>query len=202
MKRSEQIALGAAGVILIAALWPESDPTPGANGPLAFANPQECREAGVISAIECESLWGDAATAHLRSARKFSDSASCEALNGAGGCQQSTFNGAQVFVPAMVGYLIARNAGLNGAPTAQALYPGGPRAFTPCPPGTTDPTRLANCGTTARSSSSSSGGSYRTSSGENVPAYSRARNSGSSSASTSVARGGFGSTGHSISSGG
>jgi uncharacterized protein YgiB involved in biofilm formation len=217
VKRSEQIILGAAGLIIVAAFWPKAE-KPGDNGePLVFATPQDCKAGGSFTAEECEAQWGKAAEAQLAAAPKFSTGTACEAEHGAGQCRPATWNNAAVFVPAMAGYMLARQS-IGGPPVGQPLYPA-----QPCPPGVSTAQRpdcvaanrgnsgSSSSGTSSRSSgwssepsSSSSSRTYRTGGGQVVVPFSGGggRVSPASGGSHTTARGGFGSTSHSVSSGG
>lgn len=218
MKRSEMIILGAAGLIIVAAFWPKSEKLGEGGEPLIFANPLDCKTSGSVSAETCETEFGKAAERQLAEAPKFTDANACEQAHGFGACRPATWNGASVFVPAMVGFMLARSWGGLGAPAGQPLYGAPPQ---PCPPGV-DTAARPECGS-SRSNSSSSGSSgsssrssgssssnssrsYKTGSGQVVVPFSgsgsRVSTSPSSSGSSTTARGGFGSTSHSVSSGG
>jgi hypothetical protein len=164
MKRSEYIAIGAIGVLLVATFWPRSDPssdpvidTAAAGGSgfttLAFASLDECRQSQAVTEQECRAEWGKAQEGTIADAPKYDTLASCEEEYGANQCRPATWNGASVFIPALAGVLIARS--LAGAATAsQPLYPPrtGPAS---CPPGY-NPADRPECQT--RTASSSSGG--------------------------------------------
>ncbi len=223
MKRSEYIILGAAGLIIVAAFWPKTE-KPGDNGePLVFATPQDCKAAGSFTSEECEAQWGKAAEDQLRAAPKFSNNATCEAAHGTGQCRPATWNAASVFVPAMAGYMLARQFS-GGPPVGQPLYP----SRQPCPPGVSGPDCVAASSSSSSSGSRSSGGSsgwssgssssnssrsYKTGAGQVVVPFaggggrvSSPSSSGSSSYSSSssgtTTRSGFGSTSSSYSSSG
>ncbi|MFA6968395.1 DUF1190 domain-containing protein [Bosea sp. (in: a-proteobacteria)] len=205
MKRSTQIGLVAAGVVLVATIWANSgDDTQ--EDSLVYNSLAECRAAGQLSSSQCEQRFNEATANHLRDAKKFTSAAACETEYGAGSCRSAVWNGAQVVVPALAGIMLARSLSQGGG-AAQPLLPPTQQA---CPPGSQQP----EC-QQARSSSSSSGGSgggyggrssssssssraYSTTSGAALVARSGTV-SGASSAST-VSRGGFGSTSHSYSS--
>jgi hypothetical protein len=170
MKRSEYIAIGAIGVLLAATFWPRSDPNRdpavdaaagGGSGftTLAFASQDECRQSQAVTEQVCTAEFGKAQTAGVADAPKYDVLADCEAEYGASQCRPATWNGAQVFIPALAGVLIARS--LAGAATSQPLYPPrtGPQS---CPPGVSL-TERPECQTRTASSSSSSGGGSSTS---------------------------------------
>jgi uncharacterized protein YgiB involved in biofilm formation len=222
VKRSEYIILGAAGLIIVAAFWPKTE-KPGDNGePLVFATPQDCKSAGAFTAEECEAQWGKAAQEQLSAAPKFKDNAACETAHGAGQCRSVTWNAATVFVPAMAGYMLARQFS-GGPPVGQPLYP----SRQPCPPGVNapdcTPTSSSSSGSGSSSSSSrSSGGSsgfssssssrsYTTGAGQVVVPFAgsggrvsspSSSSSSSYSSSGTTTRAGFGSTSSSYSSSG
>lgn len=231
MKRSHAIALGATG-ILLAGAWLGSGKQSMDNqadgqrevDALLYASVQDCITANVLSRESCEAEFASLEQNHVASAPKFADQSTCEAQYGAASCKPATFNGASVFVPAMIGMLVANH--LSNRRQAQALYPQQANAQ-PCAPGQT-PLTQPGCVAPRGASSGSGGGwrSYSTSSGGNVsrnfsnsassvlrvPANVAAapaarstlgpvtsRSSAPSAAST-VSRGGFGSTGVSSSS--
>jgi uncharacterized protein YgiB involved in biofilm formation len=165
MKRSEYIAIGAIGVLLVATFWPRSDPNrdpaidtaaSGGSGftTLAFASQDECRQSQAVTEQVCTAEFGKAQTASVADAPKYDVLADCEAEYGASQCRPATWNGAQVFIPALAGVLIAR--GLTGAmASSQPLYPPrtGPQS---CPPGVSYVER-PECQPRSSSGSSSSG---------------------------------------------
>lgn len=220
MKRSEQIILGAAGLIIVAAFWPKTETPEETTQALVFGSPTECKNSGAITATECDTQWSRAAEQQLATAPKFERSADCETTYGTGQCRESRWNGASVFVPTMVGFMLARQFGASGPQVVQPLFPAGAQASA-CPPGA-DPALRPDCaasrsGGGSSSSSRSSGSSSRaftTSSGKLVVAGSRTGTStgtstvprsatSSPSVNTHVAsRGGFGSSAHGFSIGG
>jgi uncharacterized protein YgiB involved in biofilm formation len=159
MKRSSYIILGTAGVLLVASLWPRNVSTVGSDGVStggdmndlqAFQSLDECKAHPALNAERCTREFARAQENYLTTAPKFTSQQECEGQFGAEGCRQTTFNGTSVFVPALMGFLIARS--LTSSMSPQALLPArtGPVA---CPPGNT----LPEC--QPRQSSSSSGGS-------------------------------------------
>lgn len=223
MKRSEYIILGAAGLIIVAAFWPKSETPEEAAGALVFSSLAECKTSGKMTLAECDTEWSKAEKQQVAAAPKFEDIKYCETTYGAGNCNKTTVNGVSAFVPAMVGFMVARQLGAGG-PVTQPLYPGSQQ---PCPPGA-DASQRPDCaaanrssssggssgtssGTSSRSSGSTSGTSsksYRTGNGQVVVPFSggsgrvSAPSSTSSSGSGTTSRGGFGSTSSSFSSGG
>jgi uncharacterized protein YgiB involved in biofilm formation len=199
MKRSTQIGLAAVGVVLVATIWANSGSDEEES--LVYNNLAECRAGGQLSSSQCEQRFNEASANHLRDAKKFTSTSSCEAEYGSGSCRSAVWNGAQVIVPALAGIMLARSFAQGGG-AAQPLLPPTRQA---CPPGS--PAQECQ---QARSSSSSSGGGYGgRSSSSSSRAYSTtsgaalvARSgtvSGVSTTST-TSRGGFGSTSRSYSS--
>lgn len=225
MKRSHAIALGATGVILAGAwlgsgntrVGDEDAPTVEAG---IYADANECISARVLTRDVCEAEFKKATEAHVASAPKYADRATCETQYGANQCRTSTFNGASVFVPAMIGMLVANH--LSGQRQSQPLYPNR-NAPPACAPGQTPQTQ-PGCTTSSSRSYATSTGSYLSrsigQSGSNtatripaaVAAVPVARSTvipagtpysaptASPASSGGVARGGFGSTGHASSS--
>ena len=183
MKRSTKIGLGAAGIVLAASVWSLMG---GEDEKIVYSDAAACRADGKLTAEQCEQRFQEARAAHARDARRFPSLTGCEAEFGSGRCESILVNGAQMWVPAFAGLMLAR--GLAGA--AQQLLPPNRQM---CPPGSTVP----EC-QPARSGGGSGGGGhwYTTTSGGSVSTSPSGR-SGVSVAS----RGGFGSTGHGVSSG-
>ena len=200
MKRSSQIGLAAAGVLLVATVWSMTGEDPQEN--LVYNSLSDCRAAGQLTAQQCETAFSEATAARLKDAPKFQSQTACEAQYGANGCSSATIGGAQYFIPALAGFMLAR--GLSGG-QAQPLMP--PTAAT-CPPGSTQP----ECQQARSSSSSSSGGyyggssssrsrAYSTTSGRSITAaFSPGARGGSTAATSTASRGGFGSIARSFSS--
>jgi uncharacterized protein YgiB involved in biofilm formation len=172
LKRSEYIALGAVGVLLVATFWPRSSPAPLPNDPaldtaaqgsgfttLAFASLDECRQSQAVTEQTCTAEFGKAQQATVADAPKYNALADCEAEYGANQCRPATWNGASVFIPALAGVLIARSIA-GAVANSQPLYPPrtGPQS---CPPGF-NPQERPECQvrTASSSGSSSSGRSY------------------------------------------
>lgn len=207
MKRSTQIGLAAAGVVLVATYWSLSGGE--TEDSLVYSNLAECRAANQLTASQCEQRFNEASANHLREAKKFTSTAACEQEFGSGGCQSAVWNGAQVVIPALAGIMLARQF-MSGGGAAQPLLPPTNSA---CPPGTRQPgSGRPECEQPPRSSSSSSssGGSYGGSSSSRSRAYTTtsgqamvARNissTGMASTPSVASRGGFGSTSRSFSS--
>ena len=202
MKRSTQIGLAAAGVVLVATYWSLSGGE--TDDSLIYNNLGECRAANQLSASQCEQRFNEASANHMRDAKKFTSSASCEQEFGSGGCQSAVWNGAQVFIPALAGIMLARQF-MSGGGAAQPLLPPTSSA---CPPGTRQPgSGRPECEQPARSSSSSSGGyyggsssrsrAYTTTSGRAMVAR-NISSTGMASTPSVASRGGFGSTSRSF----
>ncbi|PZU90829.1 MAG: hypothetical protein DI527_13525 [Chelatococcus sp.] len=195
MKRSTQIALAAAGVVLVASFWPGGEED---REDLVYNGLDECRKDGRLSAQQCETAFSEATAARLRDAPKFASQRECEAQYGASGCSSASIGGTNYFIPALAGFMLAR--GLSGG--AQPLMPPTTAA---CPPGSANPECQQARAATSSSSSSSSGGSsgggarrYSTSGGRSIAAVPTAARAASGVSTTS--RGGFGSTAKSYSS--
>jgi uncharacterized protein YgiB involved in biofilm formation len=201
MKRSTQIGLAAAGVVLVATYWSLSGGE--AEDSLIYNNLSECRAANQLSASQCEQRFNEASANHLRDAKKFTSSASCEQEFGAGSCQNAVWNGAQVFIPALAGIMLARQF-MQGGGAAQPLLPPTSAA---CPPGSRQPgSGRPECERSSGSSSSSSGGggggrsrAYTTTAGQALVAR-NISSTGMARTPSVASRGGFGSTSRSFSS--
>jgi uncharacterized protein YgiB involved in biofilm formation len=220
MKRSTAIILGASGVILGAAWLGSSSPEPETEASI-YANVAECINAGVLSRDTCETEFAAARENHTTRAPRFTGQRDCEAQYGSGSCQPATIAGTSYFIPAMAGFLVATH--LANRRQAQALLPPLTSQQT-CAPGQTPQTQ-PGCVVRSSGGSSSAGGwrSFSTSSGYAVNRSSAAsprvtlpssvttlpspRTSTGpvtartpSASSSTVSRGGFGSTGRSVSS--
>ncbi len=202
MKRSTQIGLAAAGLLLVGSYWGRTGSQDQSEESLVYANLAECRAGGQLTSTQCDQRFREASATHLRDAKKFASTSACETEYGAGSCQSAVWNGASVVVPALAGFMLARSLAQGGG-AAQPLLPPTQQA---CPPGSQQP----EC-QQARSSSSSSGGSYG---GRGSSSYARAYSTTSGAAlvarsgsspgvattTTTTSRGGFGSTARSYSS--
>lgn len=220
MKRSEYIAIGAVGLLAVAAFWPRNVTTVGGTvdetpaDAQAFATTEECRTTAGMTAEACDRAFASAQAVAAANSPRYENQASCEAQYGAGQCRTSTWNGSSVFVPAMVGMLVARSLANAAQPQSQPLFPSraGPAN---CPQGASTPGR-PECAQPARSGGVGAGGvigsgrAYSTASGTAVTRapgadarvrYDARPRSGVSSGSGTVARSGFGSTGRAGSSG-
>lgn len=200
MKRSSQIGLAAAGVLLVATVWSMTSEDPQEN--LVYNSLSDCRAAGQLTAQQCETAFSEATAARLKDAPKFQSQNACETQYGANGCSSATIGGAQYFIPALAGFMLAR--GLSGGQAqAQPLMP--PTAAA-CPPGSTQPECQQARSSGSSGSSSYGGGSsrsraYSTTSGRSITAAFAAGARGGGTAATSTAsRGGFGSIARSFSS--
>ncbi|MGL4242674.1 MAG: DUF1190 domain-containing protein, partial [Beijerinckiaceae bacterium] len=83
MKRSEYIAIGAIGVLLVATFWPRAstpvppeDPVLNASRgsgftTLAFASVDECRASQAVTEQECRSEWDKASGTSIADAPKY-----------------------------------------------------------------------------------------------------------------------------------
>ncbi|MDP3411244.1 DUF1190 domain-containing protein [Bosea sp. (in: a-proteobacteria)] len=200
MKRSTQIGLAAAGVLLVATYWGRSGSQDQSEDSLVYNTIAECRAGGQLTSTQCDQRFREASANHLRDAKKFTSTSACETEYGSGSCQSAVWNGAQVVVPALAGFMLARSL-TQGGGAAQPLLPPTQQA---CPPGSQAP----EC-QQARSSSSGSGSSYGGRGGSSARAYSTTSGaalvarSGSSpgvTTTTTTSRGGFGSTARSYSS--
>ncbi|WP_332696713.1 DUF1190 domain-containing protein [Bosea sp. (in: a-proteobacteria)] len=205
MKRSTQIGLAAAGVVLVASYWSLSGGE--TDDSLIYNNVAECRAAGQLSASQCEQRFNEASANHLRDAKKFTSTAACEQEYGSSGCQSATWNNAQVAIPALAGIMLARQF-MQGGGAAQPLLPPTSAA---CPPGTRQPgSGRPECEQPARTSSSSGSSGYYGGSSSRSRAYTTtsgqamvARNissTGMASTPSVASRGGFGSSSRSYSS--
>ncbi|AOG05367.1 MAG: DUF1190 domain-containing protein [Bosea sp. (in: a-proteobacteria)] len=203
MKRSTQIGLAAAGILLVATYWGRSGSQQQSEESLVYANLAECRAGGQLTSTQCEQRFNEATANHLRDAKKFTSTSACETEYGSGSCRSAVWNGAQVVVPALAGFMLARSLAQGGG-AAQPLLPPTQQA---CPPGSQAP----ECQQARSSSSGSSGGGYGgRGSSSSARAYSTTSGaalvarSGSSpgvaTTTTTTSRGGFGSTARSYSS--
>jgi hypothetical protein len=216
MKRSSMIFLGATG-ILVAGAWLGRSTGPLGHDEKAniYDDVNACVTAQVLTRDQCEAEFAAARGRHLSEAPRFSNSAACESQYGSGQCQPATIAGTSYFLPVMAGILAGQM--LANRRPAQALLP--PlRTQQPCAPGFT-PATQPGCVVQRSSSTTSSGGGWRSYSTSSGSALSRntagpttvtvprgtvttRSNTGSStinSPSFSVTRGGFGSTARSTS---
>lgn len=221
MKRSTAILLGATGIVLVGA-WlgrtPKTDPDAEAS---IFTSVAECINSGTLTRETCEAEFAAARETHQSTAPRFTTQGSCEGQYGQGSCQPATIAGTSYFIPAMMGAMIASQ--LANQRRAQALLP--PlQGAQPCAPGFTPATQPGCVVQQPRSSSGSSSGGWRSFS--TAGGYSVSRSSSASPtvrvpsdavarpaprsstgpiaprpsvSSSSVSRGGFGSTASSIS---
>jgi uncharacterized protein YgiB involved in biofilm formation len=205
MKRSTQIGLAAAGVVMVATVWSLSGDDPKED--LVFNSIEDCRSNGALGAQACETAYAIASDKRLREAPRYADNAACEAVYGPGSCSAATIDGRTHILPALAGFMLARNlAGRGYQPAAPLLPP----TLAACPPAARragsgrpecEPPSSAAAATTATRYGSSGGGlrwrSYSTTSGGSIaasPTVSRR------ATQTATSRGGFGSTSRSYSS--
>ena len=212
LKRSEYIAIGAVGLLAVAAFWPRGQVHigPGADDAVrpdaqAFASADECRMAVGMTPEICDRAFATAQQTALSNAPRFDSQMSCEGQFGAGQCRSAIWNGASVFVPVLVGVLVARSLANAAQPQSQPLFP--PRAgATNCPQGSST-LGQPECAPQGRSGGGtggvSFGRSFSTGSGTTVTrrAGPDGRVTVSSRSGRTVARSGFGSTGRAVSSG-
>jgi uncharacterized protein YgiB involved in biofilm formation len=206
LKRSEYIAIGAVGLLLVASVWQVNVTTGGAGiddtppNAQAFSTVDECRMASGMTPDVCNRAFAAVQQTAVADAPRFDNQAACEAQYSAGQCRASTWNGASVFVPALVGALVGRSMVNAGQPQSQPLYP--PRSGPAnCPQGASTPNQ-PECAPQSRGGSGSGGAwlagrSYSTRSGNTVTVQpgSDAR------VRTTASRSGFGATGRSVSGG-
>ncbi len=179
MKRSEVIALGAAGLLMTAAFWPSNqqklppeDPAANAGDgfqTLAFASLDECKASQAVTSQTCADEFGRVSKIDVADAPKFEALSDCEGEYGANQCRPATWNGASVFVPALAGVLIARSLANAAASRSQPLYPprAGPAA---CPPGVSTIER-PECAPRSSGSSGGGGGGGSSSGGSSSRSY-------------------------------
>jgi uncharacterized protein YgiB involved in biofilm formation len=221
VKRSSVILLGATG-ILVAGTWLGRSSGPLGHGDVQasiYDDVNACIAANILSRERCEEEFRTASDRHLTEAPRFDRAQACEAQYGEGQCRPATIAGTQYFIPAMVGFLVAQQLASR---RTQVLLP--PLASQqPCAPGYSPETQ-PGC---VMRSSNSSWRSYSTTGGASVsrdttsrrpisttvprstisvlPRTSGGTVAGSAPGSTrtspssSVSRGGFGSTARSTS---
>lgn len=217
MKRSSMIFLGATG-ILVAGAWLGRSTGPLGNDEKAniYDNVNACVAANVLTRDECEAEFAAASAKHLAEAPRFSSSGACETQYGSGQCQPATIAGTSYFLPIMAGMLVAQR--LMNQRQGQALLP--PLASQrPCAPGFTPATQpgcVAQRTSTTGSAGAAAWRSYSTTRGTSISRNasgpstvtlprtvtaprSTSTTSTTSAPSSSVSRGGFGSTARSTS---
>lgn len=206
MKRSHVVSLALlAGVGATAWGLSRLDPSQKEDEVLTFGNEAECMKVGHRTPDDCRTGFVEAQAEHARAAPRYEALADCEALHGAGRCEPGSRVGAGAyFIPAMIGYMMSRNLaqGLGARP----LYGAG---LVPPPPPPREEQASGGGGGGGGGSrwTSSGGGAYRTSSGAVVESpgaagFAKAPASEVRSAPSQprvVSRGGFGSTGRSVS---
>lgn len=161
--------------------------------PRTYKDVASCEADKLIPSSECESNFKQALSNHERSAPAFQNRENCEKEYGAGNCANPSASSgrASMFIPLMVGYLLAQRA--SGGYQAAPLYrrPGDPanefRQSAAFPFPITTPSSSSSSSSSSNFRSGSSFGSSSTSS-------SRSTTSSPSSGITSTSRGGFGSS--------
>jgi len=88
---------------------------------LAFANLDECKAAGGLTAQQCEAAYAEAQKDSAQNAPKFSDQQSCEARYGVDQCvPRSSQGGGGFFTPLLTGFIVGQAlnnlGGYRGAP--------------------------------------------------------------------------------------
>ena len=128
MKRSTQIALSATGLLLLAstASLMRSD-----EEKVVYEDTGACLAGGELTKAQCEQRFEEARSAQIQDARKFGSTTECEAEYGQGRCEVRTWNGTDVVVPALAGFVLARSL-MRGGGVAEPLLPPTREA---CPPG-------------------------------------------------------------------
>jgi len=198
MKRSTQIGLAAAGILLVATYWGRSGSQQQSEESLVYANLAECRAGGQLTSTQCEQRFNEATANHLRDAKKFTSTSACETEYGSGSCRSAVWNGAQVVVPALAGFMLARSLAQGGG-AAQPLLPPTQQACAPeCQQARSSSSGSSGGGYGGRGSSSSAR-AYSTTSGAALVARSGS-SPGVATTTTTTSRGGFGSTARSYSS--
>lgn len=115
MKRSRSIKLmtmGASALALTAC--GEADKEVG-----VFKSLSECVRSGVYSEAQCNAAANKARAEHPKVAPKYKSVADCEADFGAGKCETApyrTSGGGSVWMPLLVGYMLARGTGFGSQP--------------------------------------------------------------------------------------
>lgn len=195
-KRSHWIWLGlvgaGTGILLLDLRSTDSDDTVDGN---LFTSVDQCAASGRYDRAACSDAFADAQRQRAGTAPRYASLADCEAEFARGGCTSlapstgaATSTAGAIFIPAMAGVLI-------GSGVAGLLKPNVAPAYQTCSP---DPGRQDCRGMSAGSGTSAgighyySGTGYRLwSNGGSSVSASRAAFSGSS-ATTTLARGGFG----------
>jgi uncharacterized protein YgiB involved in biofilm formation len=204
MKRSRLVSLVLlAGVGATAWTLGRVDPSQKEDEVVTFGNEAECAQVGGRTPEDCRAALAQAQAEHAKAAPRYEALADCETQHGAGRCEPGSRVGAgSYFVPAMIGFMLARNLGQGLG--ARPLYGAG--LVPPPPPPRQEPAGGGGGGGASRWTSGGSG-AYRTASGTVVQSpgaagVARAPATVVRSAPSQpriVSRGGFGSTGRAIS---
>ena len=101
MKRSTQIGLAAAGVLMVATVWSLTGEDTEEN--LVYNSLSECQAGGQLSIQQCEAAFSEATAARLKDAPNYRNQSECEAQYGANGCSTASIGGAQFFVYSLLG---------------------------------------------------------------------------------------------------
>lgn len=213
MKRSSMILIGATG-LLIAGAWLGRSGGPVSDSDKAeiYESLSACVTANAMTREQCEAEFAAAEEKHLTEAPRFNAQGDCEAQYGPGQCKPATMAGTTSFLPSLAGVMIAQR--LLGQRQPQALLP--PlRNQQPCTPGFTPATQPGCVVPRSTSSTGAAGGwrSYSTAAGTTVSrnasqpgpvtvprSITAGRGGVPSVQSSTVTRGGFGSTARSTSS--
>lgn len=110
MKRAKKLklALLAASALTLAACGEAEEEV------LAYPSVDACIKAGVHDAATCEAEFAKAKEVHEKSAPRYADSGNCNADFGQNRCyQQRTSSGGSVWLPFMMGYMLAPRMGMN-----------------------------------------------------------------------------------------
>jgi uncharacterized protein YgiB involved in biofilm formation len=219
MKRSTVVSLmmlGTAGIAAYALSGKTNAPGADTADANVFKSVDDCLTSRDLDPTACRAAHENASQTHAQSAPRFEDKADCEKQYGAAQCTgtlrpNSTGGFSTYFIPAMVGYAVARSLGRGGSPqpaAAQPLYncaPGQAR-----PDGTCYATRSGSSffASSSRSSSGTTASQPQTSpTRTKVPTQAFTSVGGAApvvsrggSLSQTVSRGGFGRTGSAFSS--
>lgn len=200
MKRSTQIGLAAAGVVMVATVWSlYGDDSPKED--LVYSSLGECRSGKDPGLQACEAAFAEASATRLREAPRFRDRVECEAVYGAGSCSDAVIDNRLHVLPALAGFMLARKAGGGYQAATPLLTP----TVAACPPAARrpgsgrpecEPPRNAAAGATSAARYAGGGGggmwrSYSTTSGRGITAQPTVVRR---AAQTAASRGGFGAT--------
>ena len=121
MKRSRSVKLMTMGASVLAlTACGESEQQAG-----VFSSVSECVRSGVYTKEQCDAAAKQAREQHPKVAPKYKSVADCEADFGAGKCQEApyrTSSGGLVWMPFLVGYMMASRMGPAGRFGSQPLY--------------------------------------------------------------------------------